>query len=223
MNSMQKVKRFACIAIILINLNMTDLSHPVTLSGRIIELIPLERTHFDDLLALSKDIRIWQHYAMEGHDTFKMTQSLETALLEREKGTQYAFVIIQKEDNKIIGSTRLLDIQKEHQKLEIGWTWMHPDYWAKNINTECKFLLLEYCFENLGCTRVQLRTDENNIRSRKAIEKTGAQFEGIIRNDMIRNNGTKRNSAYYSIIDSDWLRVKQRLLFLLALPEKGYL
>lgn len=202
---------------------MTYITHPVKLSGKLIELIPLAPAHFNDLLTLSEDQRIWQHYAIAGSNTLKMTQSLENALLEREKGTQYPFTIVHKAENKIIGSTRLLDIQQEHQKLEIGWTWLHPDYWAKNINTECKFLLMEYCFETLDTVRVQLRTDELNIRSRKAIEKTGAQLEGIIRNDMLRDNGTKRNSAYYSIIDRDWLQAKQRLLYLLALPEEGYI
>jgi len=202
---------------------MTYIPHPLHLQGNLIELIPLDLSHFDDLVALSNDKRIWQHYAVDGSDAWKMTQSLEAALLEKDKGTQYPFTIVKKEGNQIIGSTRFLDIQPEHQKLEIGWTWLHPEYWATNINTESKLLLLNYCFEELSTVRVQLRTDENNIRSRKAIEKTGAQLEGIIRHDMIRDNGTKRNSAYYSIIDSDWLQAKQKLLYLLAHPEKGYL
>ena len=99
----------------------------------------------------------------------------------------------------------------EHKKLEIGSTWLHPDYWGTEINFECKLLLLTYCFEALHTIRVQLKTDENNIRSRKAIQKIGGQFEGIFRNDMIRDNNTKRNSAYFSIIDEEWEDNKLKL------------
>ena len=100
----------------------------------------------------------------------------------------------------------------KHKKLEIGSTWLHPDYWATAINPECKLLLLTYCFEVLQAVRVQLKTDEKNMRSRKAIEKIGGQFEGILRNDMIRDNYTKRNSAYFSIIDDEWKDKKARLI-----------
>ena len=109
-----------------------------------------------------------------------------------------------------------MDIQPTHKKLEIGWTWLHPDYWTTKLNLECKYLLLTYCLEQIEAFRVQLKTDENNIRSRKAIVKIGGQFEGIIRNDMIRDNGTKRNSAYFSIIDSDWPMIKINLALLLT-------
>lgn len=189
---------------------MTSISEPIVLRGSLVDLFPMEVDHFDDLLALSKDKRIWQHYIVDGSDTIKMRQHLEAALKEKEKGRQYPFTI-QKKDGTIIGSTRFLDIQPEHRKLEIGWTWLHPDYWGTRMNTECKKLLIQHCFETLHTVRIQLRTDENNIRSRKAIEKIGAQLEGILRNDMLRENGTKRHSAYYSIIDSEWPSVKKTL------------
>jgi RimJ/RimL family protein N-acetyltransferase len=183
---------------------MNWITHPVSLVGTHVLLQPLEVTHFETLIHLAKDTRIWQHYAIDGSDTNKLKSSLENALVERENGRQYPFIIILKNDNNIIGSTRFLDIQTEHKKIEIGWTWLHPDYWGTKVNLECKLLLLTYCFEQLKAKRVQLKTDENNIRSRKAIEKIGGLFEGILRNDMIRDNGTNRNSAYYSIIESEW-------------------
>ena len=97
-----------------------------------------------------------------------------------------------------------MNIEPVHKKLEIGWTWLHPEYWASEINLECKLLLMTFCFEEWNAVRVQLKTDENNIRSRKAIEKIGGQFEGVLRNDMIRDNGTNRNSVYFSILDTEW-------------------
>ena len=104
-----------------------------------------------------------------------------------------------------------MDIQPKHKKLEIGTTWLHPDYWGTAVNLECKLLLLTYCFESLATVRVHLKTDEKNLRSRKAIEEIGGQFEGILRNDMLRDNNTRRNSAYYSITDVEWPDKKIKL------------
>ncbi len=192
---------------------MEKLQQPIILHGELVSLLPLDPSHFDSLIALAKEKSIWQYYTIDGSNEEKLRPSLESSLTDR---LQYPFVIIHRETNAIIGSTRFLDIQREHKKLEIGWTWLHSDHWRTNINTECKLLLLTFCFEELMVSRVQLKTDENNIRSRKAILKTGAQFEGIFRNDMIRDNGTKRNSAYFSIIDSEWGEAKEKLLALLS-------
>lgn len=188
------------------------IKYPTILTGQSVDLIPLDTEHFAALEALAKDKRIWEFYAFDGSNSERFLGILTDALNEREKGTQFPFVIFHKPGNKIIGSTRFLDIQASHKKLEIGSTWLHPDFWATKVNLECKLLLLTYCFENLQALRVQLKTDENNLRSRKAIEKIGGQFEGILRNDMLRDNNTKRNSAYYSIIDEEWKDKKIKLM-----------
>lgn len=182
------------------------------LVGQTVKLIPLEEKYFYDLQALAQDERIWKFYPVNGADTTKLNDTLTTALLERDKGTQFPFVIFHNEQQKIVGSTRFLDLQPKHRKLEIGGTWLHPDYWSTCVNVESKLLLLTHCFEELQVVRVQFKTDENNTRSRKAIEKIGGRFEGILRNDMIRDNGTLRNSAYYSLIDCEWPVVKNRLV-----------
>jgi len=179
-----------------------------TLSGETVNLVPLEKKHFSELEQLAGDKRIWEHYVLDGSDPKTILTALEIAVTEKENGTQFPFVIQQRSDYKIVGSTRFLDIQPLNKKLEIGWTWLHPDHWGSDINRECKLLLLTFCFEQLEASRVQLKTDERNIRSRKAIEKIGAKFEGVIRNDMVRDNGTMRNSAMYSVIDSEWMDVK---------------
>lgn len=181
------------------------------LEGQSVTLISLERSYFPELESLSKDKKIWEFYPLDGTSSEKFIAAFEFALIERDNGTQFPFVILHKKENKIIGSTRYLDIQSKHKKLEIGWTWLHPDYWATDVNLECKLLLLTHCFEMLKLSRVQLKTDENNQRSRKAIQKIGGEFEGVLRNDMIREDGTKRNSAYFSIIEEEW-PVKKPLL-----------
>jgi RimJ/RimL family protein N-acetyltransferase len=186
------------------------------LTGEIVELRPLDETHFADLVSLSKDKRIWEFIPIDMSTTEKVLRRLQEALDEKEKGTQFPFVILSKAENRIIGSTRLMDIQPQHKKLEIGWTWLHSDYWGTKLNSECKYLLLKFCFDELSAVRVQLKTDENNLRSQKAILKTGARYEGTLRNDMTRDDGTLRNSCYYSIINSEWPDVRSKLLSTLA-------
>lgn len=181
------------------------------LNGTLVQLVPLKTDHFDALLEVAADKRIWAHYTLDGSNAERLRLALNDGLLERQKGTQFPLVIVEKNNNRLIGSTRLLELQQVHRKLEIGWTWLHPDFWGTAINLECKLLLLSFCFETLGATRVQLRTDENNIRSRKAIEKIGARFEGIFRHDLIRDDGSHRNSAYFSIIEPEWKYVKWQL------------
>ena len=187
------------------------ITHSQTLTGKTVELLPLNKSQFPVLEELSKDKRIWEHYAYDGTDPDRFRGILEQALTEEQKGTQFPFVILLKEEQKIIGSTRFLAIEQKNRKLEIGSTWLHPTYWGTSINLECKLLLLTFCFETLHTVRVQFKTDENNTRSRKAIEKIGGSFEGILRNDMIRDNKTKRHSAYYSIIEEEWTEKKAKL------------
>ncbi len=185
--------------------------YPLTLAGETVELISLDKKHFEELEIVARDKKIWEFYPFDCSESGTFLNYYNLALTEREKGTQFAFIIFYKKENKIIGSTRYLDVQQKHKKLEIGFTWLHPDYWGTEVNFECKLLLLTHCFETLKAVRVQLKTDENNIRSQKAIAKIGAQFEGILRNDMLRDNGTNRNSAYFSIIDKEWSEKKERL------------
>jgi RimJ/RimL family protein N-acetyltransferase len=192
--------------------NMSDwIKNPTTLTGETVELVSLTPEHFTHLEFLARDQRIWEFYPYDASDPAIFLKVFTAAILEQEKGTQFPFVIYHKPDKKIIGSTRYLDIQPNHRKLEIGATWLQPDYWATAVNLECKLLLLTHCFESLLTIRVQLKTDEKNLRSRKAIEKIGGKFEGIFRNDMIRDNNTRRNSAYYSIIAEEWADKKIKL------------
>ena len=197
------------------------IEHPITLEGQLVQLITLNKDHFSELQSLAKDKRIWQHYVYDGTDGERLRAVLQMALTDMLNGTQLPFVIYLKREKRLIGSTRFMDIQPLNRKLEIGSTWFHPDFWGSEANLECKLLMLTYCFEKAGALRVQFKTDEDNIRSRKAIEKIGGKFEGILRHDMLRDNGTNRNSAYYSIINLDWNAVKTNLTNLLQQKLKG--
>jgi N-acetyltransferase len=190
---------------------MNWIQHPVILQGEKVRLVPLDNTHFPALLAIGRQEQIWEHMSMNGADETRLAQHLKSAVLKRATGEQYPFTIIDRLQDKIIGSTMLHNIFPEHRKSEIGWTWLDPAYWRIGYNRECKLLLLTYCFETLRTVRVQFQTDECNQRSRTAILGIGATLEGVLRKERIRANGAFRNTAIYSITDNEWIQVKKRL------------
>jgi RimJ/RimL family protein N-acetyltransferase len=112
---------------------------------------------------------------------------------------------------RVAGATRYLNIVPEFRGLEIGGTWYGLGFQRTAVNTECKYLLLQYAFETLSCIRVQFKTDSRNVRSQRAIERIGAKHEGILRNHMILPDGRFRDSVYYSILDNEWPGVKDNL------------
>lgn len=191
---------------------MNWIPHPTILEGERVRLVPLDHVHFEDLLVVAQQKKIWEHISINGADRGLLLQHLRSAILKRGTGEQYPFTVVDKLTGKLIGSTLYHNIFPEHRKLEIGWTWYDPAYWRTGFNRECKLLLLTNSFEVLKTVRVQLQTDENNYRSRTAILGIGATFEGILRKERIRTNGTFRNTAMYSILDDEWPRVKELLV-----------
>ncbi len=190
---------------------MNRIQHPVILQGENVKLVPLDHDHFPQLIDVAKQEKIWEFFSVKGSDSGTLLKYLKSSVLKRPTGEQYPFTVFDLKTNKIIGHTMLYNFYPEFRKLEIGWTWYDPAYWRTGYNRECKLLLLTYCFETLKTIRVQLLTDENNHRSRTAILGIGATLEGIHRNERIRANGAYRNSAMYSIIESEWPEVKKKL------------
>src|SRR5688572_8503012 len=186
-------------------------SSPVLLEGKKVKLIPLEKEHYEGLITAAQNPDIWTFFNFNGMNTEVLTGFLDEALQMRETGAHYPFVVMDKANNKIIGTTRFGNINKPHRGLEIGWTWYNPEYWSKGYNEECKLLLLTYCFEELKAIRVEIKAWEKNLRSRKAIERIGAKYEGVLRNHMIRQDGVIRSTAYYSILPEEWDEVRHIL------------
>ena len=197
------------------------LKHPIILFGKTVELLPLQKEHFEALYQAAADKTLWELIPTDCSDKETFTRVYDAALAEREKGNEYPFVIYHKPTRQLIGSTRFFEIYPEHKKLEIGWTWITRPYWGTTVNFECKLLLLTYCFETLKTNRVQLKTKDTNIRSRKAIEKIGASFEGILRKDKVQDNGIPRNAAYFSILDDEWETAKAKILAQLQEKTSG--
>jgi RimJ/RimL family protein N-acetyltransferase len=183
---------------------------PVTLEGRWVRLEPLAARHAGDLTTAADDTEIWRYMPATLMLAEQLQRWLETTLAAQAAGAVLPFAIVERATDRAIGSTRYLSIVPQDRGIEIGWTWLARAAWRTPINSECKYLLLRHAFEALGCIRVQLKTDRRNERSRRAIERIGAQFEGILRNHMIMPYGL-RDSAYYSIIDSEWPGVKANL------------
>lgn len=197
------------------------IDHPVFLLGNHVDLLPLEKSHFAELFLAASDKELWNLIPTDCSKKTTFNKMYSLAIKDREKGRQYPFIIFHKETNRIIGSTRLFDIYPDDKKVEIGWTWVIQEFWGSVVNLECKFLLLSFCFEHLKVRRVQIKTDELNKRSRKAIEKIGGIFEGVLRKDKIKSNGDSRNAAYYSIIDEEWEGVKQNIRNLIDMHQQN--
>lgn len=157
---------------------------------------------------------------------FTVVPSVETvhdyirnALEGRAAGTVIPFATCLRETQQVIGSTRFWKVDRQNRKLEIGSTWLSALWQRSFVNTEAKYLMLRFAFEELLCVRVQFTTDESNLKSQAAILRLGAQEEGIIRHERIMPDGRKRNSVRYSIIDDEWPAVKRSLEQRLCAPE----
>jgi RimJ/RimL family protein N-acetyltransferase len=189
---------------------------PVTLTGQVARLEPIGQEHAEDLVRAASDRAIWRYIALDPTSIDSMRSWINSSIAEREAGSVFRFAIIDQASGKAVGSTSLFDVRPADRGLEIGWTWLGRDVQRTGINTECKFLLLRHCFEDLGAIRVQLKTHRLNFKSRRAIERIGAQFEGILRNHVIMPDGTYRDSAYYSVIENEWPAVKRHLSLIMS-------
>ncbi|NCX95645.1 MAG: N-acetyltransferase [Chitinophagia bacterium] len=188
---------------------MNWIPHPTVLQGSRFSLLPLEKEHFDALIIAAADERIFEFMSVNLSHKETLIPHLQSLMLKRLTGECYPFTVIDNAKQQAIGSTVFHNMMEVNKKLEIGWTWYSPQYWQTGCNRECKFLLLRFCFETLKTVRVQLITDVNNHRSRRAIEGIGATFEGVLRNERIRSNGRLRDTAVYSIIEQEWAEVKE--------------
>lgn len=186
---------------------------PVTLEDDRVRLEPLGEQHAADLLDVGRDPRIW---AVTVRGPFVDVEDVKAWMADANANPDHIpFAVIDKIQDKAVGSTRFLEIRRPHRALEIGWTWYGVASQRTHINTTCKLLLLRHAFEDLGAQRVQLKTDRRNEVSQRAIERIGGVREGVLRKHVILWDGYVRDSVYYSILDDEWPSVKQRLTTLL--------
>ena len=185
---------------------------PVILVGEHVRLEPIGQQHARDLYAVGKDESIWRYLPRPAFADLDDARAwIESCVAAREAGTTIQFAVMHGLEERAIGSTGYLDIDRPNRALEIGMTWYGVDYQRTSVNTECKYLMLRHAFDDLGALRVCLKTDHRNERSQRAIERIGAVRDGVLRNHRIAWDGANRHSVYYSIIDTEWPGVKDRL------------
>jgi RimJ/RimL family protein N-acetyltransferase len=189
---------------------------PTTLTGRHVWLEPLTLQHASDLEPLAADQEVWRYMPFESlEDPGRLRAWIGALAGENGTGQGLAFACIDLVSRRAVGITTYMDVSARDRRLEIGRTWLGRPYWRTAMNTECKYLLLTQAFENLGCNRVQLKTDARNLRSQAAIERLGAIKEGVLRSHMITSTGLVRDTVMYSIVAPEWPAVKARLVGML--------
>ena len=179
----------------------------LTLEGERVRLEPLEPRHEEPLWAVAQDPRTWRWMKVLGHESREVFHDWFAGI---ETGFAHFF------DGELVGHTAFLNDRPADRSVEIGHTWLNPGAWGTTANTEAKYLLMRHAFEEEGYFRVEFKTDAKNERSRPALEKVGATFEGIHRKHMLVRGGERRDSAWYSVIDDEWPAAKAKLEALLA-------
>jgi N-acetyltransferase len=185
---------------------------PVTLEGRYIILRPPSIDDIDGLSIAARDGKIWNSRFSQFPNPNEIQKYIQEMLDLSSTGSILPFITIHKASNTIVGTTRYLNIDYENHRLEIGDTWIAKSWRKTYVNTEAKFLMLQYAFEKLVCIAVEIRTDVLNIVSRQSIQRLGAKQDGILRHHKIMRDERIRDTVCYSIIKSEWKQVKENLM-----------
>lgn len=183
----------------------------ISLHGNLVSVVPLDHTHREDLAEAVADGALHKLWYTPIPAPDDMAEEIAQRLKLREAGSWVPFAVIETASDKAIGMTNYLNIDAANRRLEIGGTWYRSSAQRSGVNSECKYLLLTHAFEKLECNAVEFRTHVINHRSRQAIERLGAKFDGILRSHMIMANGTLRDTCVYSIIAPEWPTVKAHL------------
>lgn len=194
---------------------------PVVLSGRHVTLEPLAHSHADDLMAATRDGELWKLWYTQIPAPEAVVSYIDTALEARECAGAMPFAVRHNDSGAVIGSTRYLNVDETHHRLEIGYTWYARQAQRTAVNSECKLLLLEHAFESLDAIAIEFRTHWHNRASRAAIARLGAKQDGVLRQHQRAADGSYRDTVVFSILNSEWPTVRRSLHFSLAMPAPG--
>jgi N-acetyltransferase len=181
---------------------------PVVLEGRWVRLEPLTLAHVPELARVAFDDGIWKWTVEQVESVADLETYVQRALGQQNDGVALPFATVERDSGRAIGSTRFAQFEREHSRIEIGWTWIGREWQRTAINTEAKLLMLTHAFDTLGMRRVELKTDVLNERSRRAIARLGAVEEGVLRQHVVTRSGRVRDTVYYSILASEWPTVR---------------
>lgn len=186
-------------------------SEMIELSQNNVCLIPLNHEHEQGLAEATKDGELWKLNITSTPHYTEVKNYIDHALKQKAEGSRYPFVVMEKSTGKILGTTSYHDIKLNIKRFEIGYTWYAESVQRTHVNTVCKFLLLQYAFDQLDVETIGFRTDIFNLKSQRAIERLGAIKDGLIRGDALRKDGTIRDTVMYSMIKNEWKDVKRHL------------
>jgi N-acetyltransferase len=188
---------------------------PVTLEARGVKLQPLGLEHEDGLRAAAKDGELWKLRVTSVPEPENVAAYINTALKMRDAGDRFAFAVLDANTGDVLGSSSYHDILPAVKRVEIGYTWYASRCQRTHVNSTCKLLLMTHAFETLACNVVGWRTDNLNFASQQAIERLGAQKDGVISGHALRRDGTIRDTVMYSMRADEWPEAKAQLLYLL--------
>jgi len=184
---------------------------PVKLAGEHVLLEPLSEEHYEGLVDVGLDPELWRWTVTLIRSPSDMRTYVEEALRLRDQGYAVPFAIRDRASGRVIGSTRFGNIDRANRRVEIGWTWIAREWQRTAANTESKYLMLRHAFDELGCIRVEFKTDLLNQASRRALERIGAAHEGVLRKHVVTATGRVRDTVYYSVIQEEWPQVRSAL------------
>ncbi len=190
-----------------------DFNQDYTLENEYVLLRPLV---LSDHLLLEKYVieepDLWQYSLVAIQDSADLIKYIQDAIEARKQKTAYPFIVFNKLTQTYVGATRFYDIQLLFNSTQLGYTWYSKKVWGTGLNQHCKFLLLQFAFDQVGWERVEFRADNNNKRSIAAMQKIGCTIEGILRNHLPMPNNTRRDSIVLSILKEEWtIKLKQNL------------
>ena len=195
--------------------SLKDWLTPVVLENEWVRLEPLSLSHTQDLAQVADDAEIWRWLPVAApKDADEVEALVQGGLEEFSRGERIPFAVIR--GGVAVGTTSFLDLSPEHRSVEVGWTWYGQIARRTATNTACKRLLLEYAFAAFQARRVAFKTDVRNTASNTALRRIGATYEGTLRSHRVLPDGSRRDSAYYSILDTEWPRIRQQLDQILA-------
>jgi RimJ/RimL family protein N-acetyltransferase len=183
----------------------------VTLQGALVRLEPLAPSHHDDLVAATRDGKLWTLGFTSVPEPAGMRAEIDRRLRLRASGAMLPFAVVERATNQAVGMTTYMNVDAANRRVEIGSTWYRGRVQRTALNTGCKRLLLGHAFDALDCIAVEFRTSALNLPSRRAIERLGATRDGILRSHAFHADGTLRDTVVYSITAAEWPAVRSRL------------
>lgn len=190
-----------------------DVKKDYTLENEVVILRPLLESDFVHLLPFSiNEPDLWKFSLIQAAGESGLKNYIRLALCGREKGTEYPFIVFDKKSKRYAGSTRFYDIQLPNRTTQLGYTWYGQDFQGTGLNKQCKWLLLNFAFDEMHLERVEFRADNQNKRSIAAMKSIGCVEEGVLRSSGPTADGRRRDSIVLSIIRNEWEQeLKNRL------------